>query len=88
MMFIYTHFKPGSFRPVYCDTDSMALSLSESNFPDTDDPEVFYRGLFDGLIRDDKRESWERQWKDWFVTSNSPEIQKKPGLMKCKIYLI
>ena len=82
MMFIYTHFKPGSFRPTYCDTDSMAMTLSESKFPDTDDPEEFHRGLFDGLIRDDKRESWESQWKDWFVTTSCVEDLRKPGKLK------
>ena len=30
------------------------------------------------------RESWERQWKSWIVTTDSVEDQRKPGKLKRK----
>ena len=87
MMFLYKHWKPGSFRPVYCDTDSMAIALSNSTFTESEDPEEFYRGLFDSLVKEEMKDSWEANWKKWFVTTKQPEIEKKPGLMKCKLKL-
>ena len=32
------------------------------------------------------RESWESQWKSWFVTTDSVEDQRKPGKLKSKSY--
>ena len=84
MYFLKSHLVDGSFRTVYCDTDSITLQLSNSSFAENDDLEQFYQGLFDGIIKPDMRESWNRNWKSWFVYARHPEIEKKPGLMKCK----
>ena len=84
MYFLKSHLVDGSFRTVYCDTDSMAIALSKSKFVETDDLEMFYKGLFDGIIKENMRESWDAQWRSWFVYSRDPEIEKKPGLMKRK----
>ena len=84
MYWLYKHLKPGSFRTVYADTDSMALSLSQTKFNGTDDLEQFYRGIFDGIVKEEMRDSWEASWKDWIVTTRTPEDEKCPGKMKCK----
>ena len=34
---MYDHLKPGSFKAIYADTDSMCLALSRSRFGNTDD---------------------------------------------------
>ena len=81
---MHDHLMPGSFRCIYSDTDSMSLMLSRSKFPETDNLKEFYIGLFDDLVREDKRDSWNATWEDWFVTCRKPEIEKKPGLMKRK----
>ena len=51
--------------------------------PENCDPETYYRALFDPIVCPDKRESWERQWKSWIVTTNDIEDQREPGKFKC-----
>ena len=86
MFYLRDHLLPGSFRPSYADTDSMCLGLSRTRpIPENATPEEFYRCLFDPLVRPEKRESWESTWKDWFVTTNEVEDQRKPGKLKSKI---
>ena len=84
MYFLKSHLVGGSFRTIYTDTDSITLQLSKSRFAENDDLEQFYEGLFDGIIKTDMRESWNRNWKSWFVYARHPEIEKRPGLMKRK----
>ena len=85
MMFLYQHLKEGSFRPGYADTDSMCLGLSGSHqIPENADPEQYYRAIFDPIVKDEMRESWERQWKSWFVTTNEVSDQRMPGKLKSK----
>ena len=85
MWFLFDHFEPGSFRSCYADTDSMAIATTKT-LPFTDEMtiEEKYRCVFDPIIRPDKRESWERNWKNWFVTTNTIEDGLKPGKLKCK----
>ena len=86
MYFLSDHLEPGSFRPAYCDTDSMCLGLSKSNvIPPDCNPEVYYRAIFDPIVREDMRESWERNWKSWFVTTNEVLDERTPGKMKGKL---
>ena len=82
MYWLYKHLKPGSFRAVYTDTDSIALALSKTTNNGLDDLEGFYRGVFDNIVRDEMRESWEASWKSWIVTTREPEDEKCPGKMK------
>lgn len=86
MWHLYGHLKPGSFKPVYADTDSMCLALSQSRFGDTDDLEDLHRGLFEPIVKYEMKESWERSFKQWFVTTRDPRDEKKPGKMKSKSY--
>ena len=86
MWHLYRHLKPGSFKTVYADTDSMCLALSRSRFGNTDDLEDLHRGLFDPIVKDDMKESWESSFKDWFVTTRDARDEKKPGKMKRKYF--
>ena len=87
MMFLYRHLKEGSFRPGYADTDSMCLGLSRSRpIPENADPEQYYRAIFDPIVKDEMRDSWERQWKSWFVTTNEVSDQRMPGKLKSKYF--
>ena len=83
MDFIYTHLKQGAIVPFYCDTDSIFLGVTECQ-PRTESmtPEEKLRAVFDPIVRDDMRESWEANWKSWFVTTNEIEDQRKPGKLK------
>ena len=76
---------PGSFRPAYADTDSMVLGLSRTK-PISEDAtlEEYYRSLFDPLVKPEMRESWEANWKSWFVTSDAVIDQRTPGKLKSK----
>ena len=89
MFFLWEHLKEGSFVPAYCDTDSMCLGLTNAD-PITPDMtlEQQLRAVFDNIVKDTMRESWESNWKNWFVTENTAEDQRYPGKLKCKkIYL-
>ena len=83
MNFLRIHLLPGSFRSSYADTDSMCLGVSRTQpIPEDATPEQYYRCLFDPLVRPDKKDSWESQWKTWFVTTDEIEDQRKPGKLK------
>ena len=83
MNFLRVHLLPGSFRSSYCDTDSMCLGLSRTQpIPENATLEQYYRCLFDPLVRPEMKDSWESQWKSWFVTTDTIEDQRKPGKLK------
>ena len=81
MYWLEDHLEEGSFKTCYSDTDSMAIALTKSG-PDGGDDEQQLRALFDPLVKPAKRDSWERSWKDWFVTTNQTWDIRKPGKLK------
>ena len=83
MDFIYTHLEQGAIVPFYCDTDSIFLGVTDCE-PRTESmtPEEKLRAVFDPIVRADMKESWEANWKSWFVTTNEIEDQRKPGKLK------
>ena len=83
MDFIYTHLEPGAIVPFYCDTDSIFLGVTQCE-PRSESmtPEEKLRAVFDPIVRADMKESWEANWKSWFVTTNEIEDQRKPGKLK------
>ena len=40
------------------------------------------RALFDPIIKPSMKNSWERNWKSWFVTTNTVIDKRTPGKMK------
>ena len=81
MYWLEDHLEEGSFKTCYSDTDSMAIALTKSG-PEGGDDEQQLRALFDPLVKPAKRDSWERTWKDWFVTTNQTWDIRKPGKLK------
>ena len=45
-------------------------------------PEEKLRAVFDPIVKPDMRESWEKQWKSWFCTTNEVEDIRFPGKLK------
>ena len=87
MYFILDHLQPGSFRNAYADTDSICLGLSKSGPRSPDqNPEEYLRAIFDPLVVPEMRESWERNWKSWFVTTDEVLDQRTPGKLKGKAF--
>ena len=82
MWHLHSHLKPGSFRPIYADTDSMCIALSNSRFENMDDLEDLQRGMFEPIVREEMMDSWQKSFKEWFVTTKDPRDEKKPGKMK------
>ena len=70
----------------YNSFDSMCLALSETNIRASysENKETQLRALFDPLVKSEMRDSWESQWKDWFVTTNTVADLRKPGKLKGK----
>ena len=87
MMFLYEHLESGSFRNIYCDTDSMCLALSKSNPDYENNMESYIRSIFDLIVKPEMKSSWEENLQTWFVTSSDVRNQKQPGLMKKKYKL-
>ena len=89
MWFLFDHLEPGSFRTCYADTDSMAIATTRTEeISDGMTIEENYRCVFDPIVRSDMRESWEQNWKKWFVTTKTVEDGLTPGKLKCKLYFI
>ena len=62
----------------------MCLGLTKTDLPGSysTNKEEQLRALFDPLVKPEMKESWERQWKDWFVTTSCIEDLRKPGKLK------
>ena len=81
MYWLEEHLEEGAFKSCYADTDSMALALTKSG-PESDDPEQSLRSMFDPIVKPSMKESWERTWKSWFVTTDEIWDIRKPGKLK------
>ena len=88
MVFLFDHLKKGSFRTAYADTDSMCLGLTQSKPLHANmSREEEYRAIFDPIVKPEMRDSWETNWKTWFVTTSEVEDERFPGKLKSKIPL-
>ena len=85
MSFLHQHLQVGSFRNTYTDTDSVCLATTMTR-PTTADMSIEdkYRAIFDPIIKPEMRDSWERNWKSWFVTTDQIEDIRFPGKLKGK----
>ena len=81
MYWLEAHLEPGSFKTCYADTDSMALALTKSA-PEGGDDEQQLRALFDPLVKPSMKQSWEKTWRSWFVTTKQTWDIRKPGKLK------
>ena len=88
MYFLHDHLIPGTFVNCYADTDSMALATTRTR-PFTDDmsPEEQLRAVFDPIVKPEMRQSWEENWKSWFVTTATVEDERFPGKLKRKLII-
>ena len=83
MYFLREHLERGSFRNAYTDTDSCALATTRTaEITENMTIEQKYRAIFDPIVKPEKRESWEANWKKWFGTTNEVEDQRYPGKLK------
>ena len=89
MYFLYDHLIPGTFVNCYADTDSMALATTRTR-PMTEGmtPEEELRAVFDPIVKPEMRESWENNWKKWFVTLATVEDERFPGKLKREYFKI
>ena len=83
MYFLQKHLKPGSFKNLYCDTDSCCLATTKS-LPLVENMSIEQqrRAIFDPIIKPEMRDSWEMHWKSWFVVTDSVEDERFPGKLK------
>ena len=89
MYFLYDHLIPGTFVNCYADTDSMALATTRTRpFNDEMPREEQLRAVFDPIVKPEMRQSWEENWKSWFVTTNTVEDERYPGKLKRKLIFV
>lgn len=79
---LFKFFKPGSIVLNYCDTDSLCISFTESLTPVDDSRESQLRSTFENCLIEESRDQFYQIWKDWFVTEETIEDEKKPGKLK------
>lgn len=80
--FLQTHLVHGSFRTVYCDTDSITLATTKGGcVQDMDLPEKYER-IFGPIIKPSMRESWDNIMSSWFVLTNEISDTLFPGKLK------
>ena len=60
----------------------LALTQTDTNNSNSTNKETQLRALFDPIIKPSMRDSWERKWKTWFVTTNSVVDKRTPGKFK------
>ena len=85
MFFLYDHLLPGTFVNCYADTDSMAIATTRTKtMIEGMSPEEELRAVFDPIVKPDMRDSWEANWKKWFVTTDTVEDERFPGKLKRK----
>ena len=85
MYFLYDHLQPGTFVTCYADTDSMALATTRTRpMKEGMTPEEELRAVFDPIVKSEMKESWEANWKKWFVTTDAVEDERFPGKLKRK----
>lgn len=67
----------------------MCLALTKTDLPGSysTNKETQLRALFDPLVRPEMKESWEKTWKQWFVTTSSVEDLREPGKLKGKVMI-
>ena len=83
MTFLEDHLTEGSFRPLYSDTDSMALATTKTitlEVGDNNNDKV--NKIFGPLIKPDMMQSWKANYKSLFVTTERVEDLRQPGLLK------
>ena len=85
MFFLFDHLIPGTFVTCYADTDSMALATTRTR-PMTEGMTVEQelRAVFDPIVKPEMIDSWEANWKKWFVTTAEVKDEKFPGKLKRK----
>ena len=77
----------GSYKLMYCDTDSMAFALTKTlKLEKTDTLRQKLEKLFFPIVKSDKMTYFQSEWGNYFVLDDSIEQKKKPELLKSKIY--
>ena len=72
---------------MYCDTDSCGLALTETGkLRDNMNEEERIEAVYGNLIKPEMRQSWNSNYKKWFVTTNEPEDVRFPGRLKESFY--
>ena len=60
----------------------MALALTKTGKPRIvykNVREAILRSVFDPIVKPNMKESWESEWKNWFVYQDTVEDERKPG---------
>lgn len=60
----------------------MGLTKTDLEASRSENKETQLRALFDVLVKPEMKSSWERQWKDWFTTTDTVIDKRTPGKMK------
>ena len=82
MEYLRIHLKPGTFRPAYCDTDSMAIGIAGAADTCADmSTEDQYRVIFDPVVRPEMKSSWEKSFKVNHLFLINFKTNYSPGLL-------
>ena len=80
--FVYKFFIPGSFVLAYCDTDSIALGLTNSKVPEGTSRRAELLSVLLPVVKPELLEDFFPAFEKWFVTEDTIEDEKYPGKLK------
>ena len=77
----------GSYKLLYCDTDSMAFGLTKTiRLVKSDTLRQKLEKMFFPIVKPEKMVYFQSEWGNYFVLDDYIEQKRKPGLLKIKIY--
>ena len=68
VLVLHEYLQKGAFRLIYCDTDSLAMSIAGTSLDD--------------IVRPEKKREWDESIKPRWFADDTPRQQKLPGYLK------
>lgn len=79
---VFRFFKEGSYKLVYCDTDSIAIATTRTENSGRTGRKASMEDTFFPIIKDGMLDDFKSVWGDWFVLTDEVRDEKTPGLLK------
>nr|AAT47865.1 hypothetical protein 008-24 [Oikopleura dioica] len=79
---VFKYFEEGSYKLVYCDTDSIAIATTRTEDSGRTGRRASMEDTFFPIIKKGMLDDFKRIWGNWFVLTDEVRDEKTPGLLK------